>query len=71
MARKKRSRLTPVQVVKQELGVRPLARQLGISPRAVTIWGELVPSKYHTRIIDIAGGRITAEEIINGRECHG
>lgn len=51
--------LAPASVVLQHLGVRPLARQLGLSPEAVSQWGRPVerggtgghvPAKYHSAI---------------------
>lgn len=72
MAKKARiARMTPVQVVKRELGVRPLARHLGITARTICRWGDDVPSHHQSAILALAGGRITADEIINGRECNG
>lgn len=72
MARKRKpERLTPAQVVKQTLGVRPLARSLECGVTTVREWTEHVPSKHHARILELADGRITADDLIYGRECHG
>jgi hypothetical protein len=60
----------PAEVVTQELGVRPLARQLGIAPSTVGKWKERtggIPSVYHKRIIELAEGRITADDLVFGR----
>ena len=62
--------MTPAQVVTEELGVRPLAEQLAISPSTVIRWRERdgnVPSKYHKKIIALADGRIDADDLVYGR----
>lgn len=66
--------MTPAEVVIKELGIRKLARDLGLkSPSAVSHWrnrgGGLVPSRYHPRIIELADGRISAEDLIYGRDA--
>lgn len=47
---------TPASIVCKLLGVRALARALGITPGAVSRWQTRgwVPSKHHARILDIA-----------------
>jgi hypothetical protein len=52
------------------LGVRPLARKLHISPSAICKWRRtgLVPNTYHRKILELAEGRLTADDLIYGRE---
>lgn len=61
---------TPAQVVIDELGVRPLARKLNISPSTILRWRErgkgFIPSTYHREIIRVSEGRITAEDLVYG-----
>ena len=69
MARKK---LNPAEVVTSELGVRPLARLLGLDPTAIMRWKKrkLVPSEYHRQVIIVAeqqGVTITANDLVHGR----
>ena len=61
---------TPAEVVISELGVRPLARSLGLVPSAVTQWRKrtgFVPQKYHKQILELADGRLTIEDLALGR----
>jgi hypothetical protein len=61
---------TPAEVVIKELGVRPLARSLDIAPSTVLKWRErngLVPALYHRKIIQLSLGRITPNDLVNGR----
>lgn len=61
---------TPAEVVIKELGIRPLARSLSISPSTVLRWRErsgLIPSHYHRAIINLAQGRIGADDLVYGR----
>ena len=66
--------MTPAEVVTSELGVRPLARKLGVTPGCVVKWntrGGNVPDEYKIRIIEIAkeeGKTITADDLIFGRK---
>lgn len=62
--------MTPAEVVIKELGVRPLARELNVYPSCITRWrtrGGNVPDEHKKKILEIAGGKITAEEMIYGR----
>ena len=62
---------TPAEVVIAELGVRPLARSLGIAPSTVLKWRERtgeIPSRYFQRLISLSGGIISAEDLVYGRE---
>ena len=62
--------MTPAEVVIEELGVRPLARKLGVTPGCVVRWrtrGGKVPDTYKARIVELSGGRITFEELVSGR----
>lgn len=62
---------TPAEVVIEELGIRPLARSLGIVPTTVLRWREkegMVPSRYHQRIIALSKGRLNAEDMVYGRD---
>ena len=62
--------MTPAETVTHVLGVRPLARMLGLSPSAVMRWKERdgqVPNKHHRKIIDLAEGQITPHDLIYGR----
>lgn len=65
-----RKRLTPAQVVAKELGIRPLARRLELSPSTVKRWQSrdgLVPSRYHIAILMAAKGKVTSDELVHGR----
>jgi hypothetical protein len=70
--------MTPAEAVTEELGVRPLARNLNISPSTILRWKERgegerkgeVPSKYHRDIIRLSkmvGGTIDAHVLVYGR----
>lgn len=59
--------MTPAQVVKHELGVRPLAKQLGCTPSCIAKWGDKVPQNWHQQILEIADGKVTAQDLIYGR----
>lgn len=50
---------SPAAAVIERLGVRPLARELGLTPGAVSKWQRkgLVPAKYHIAILAIARKR--------------
>lgn len=63
--------MTPARYVCRLLGVRALARELGLSPGAVSKWQTLglVPSQYHVAILMIARKkrkRITERNLIHG-----
>jgi hypothetical protein len=61
---------TPADTVIDVLGVRPLARSLEIAPSTISRWregGGNVPSKYHIRIIDLAKGDISTDDLVYGR----
>jgi len=60
---------TPAEVVINHLGVRPLARSLGIAPSAVMQWKKSgkVPSKYHIKIIELSDGIVDPIALIYGR----
>ena len=61
---------TPAEVVIEVMGVRPLARSLGVVPATVINWRERggnVPSKYHVRLIELSEGEITAGDLVYGR----
>jgi hypothetical protein len=61
---------TPAEVVTEVLGVRPLARSLGIVPSAVLRWRERggeIPSRYHKQIIELSDGKITPNDLVYGR----
>ena len=60
---------TPAEVVIAELGVRPLARSLGISPSTVLKWrerGGLVPSRYHLKILELSNNFLNADDLVHG-----
>ncbi len=65
--------MTPAEVVIHELGVRPLARKLGVTPGCISKWksrGGAVPDDYKIRIIEIArqeGRVITSDDLVYGR----
>ena len=61
---------TPAEVVISVLGVRPLARSLGIVPSAIIKWRErsgIIPSRYHKKIIELSQGEITPNDLVLGR----
>ena len=61
---------TPAEVVISILGVRPLARSLGIVPSAIIKWrerGGIIPSPYHRKIIELVEGQITPDDLVLGR----
>jgi hypothetical protein len=58
---------TPAEIVINRLGVRPLARSLGISPSAIIKWRERggeIPSTYYKRIIELSEGNITPDDLV-------
>jgi len=62
--------MTPADVVLAELGVRGLARQLGIDPSTVIRWRQgkgNIPSRYHRQIIELADGKVSTKELVFGR----
>lgn len=67
---KKPKKMSPAEVVIEELGVRPLARELGVSPGCIVRWrtrGGKVPHQYHVRICEIANGSVTPDDLVFGR----
>ncbi len=66
--------MTPAEVVIHELGVRPLARKLGVTPGCISKWksrGGFVPDEYKIEIIRIAwkeGRIITSDDLVYGRK---
>jgi hypothetical protein len=61
---------SPAEVVIKNLGVRPLARTLNISPSTILRWRERngnIPSRYHKRIIELSKGKITPNDLVFGR----
>jgi len=62
--------MTPADVVMAELGVRGLARILDVAPSTICRWRRgqgNVPSGYHKKILEIADGKITADDLVYGR----
>lgn len=63
--------MTPADVVTEVLGVRPLARELGLSPSTVAKWKKRyqgrIPSEHHLRILELADGKISADDLVYGR----
>ncbi len=61
---------TPLELVKAQLGVRPLARWLGINPSTIVRWRKsgLVPSKYHAEILTHPDCTLTANDLVLGSE---
>jgi len=68
-----RKRQTPAEVVIDLLGIRPLARELGIDPTTVVRWRQrdgLVPSAWHKPLLTLApklGVTLTETDLIHGR----
>ena len=71
MARK--LKFTPAEVVVGKLGMRPLAKELGIPHSTVWRWLQsrhgLVPSQHHRAILKLGGGAITADDLVHGRRA--
>ncbi len=61
--------MTPAEIVIDVLGVRGLARELDMYPSAITRWKVtgLVPSKHHKKLIELADGKISADDLVFGR----
>jgi hypothetical protein len=61
--------MNPAETVIQEMGIRPLAKELDIAPSTVIRWRERgkVPSKYHVQIIDLSMGKIKPADLVYGR----
>lgn len=62
---------TPYEVVTEELGVRPLARALQVHKSTVCRWRHAkqgIPKLYFNRIMRLADGRISLEDLVYGRE---
>jgi len=63
-------KMTPAEVVTSELGVRGLARSLGLEPSTILRWKEgkgTIPSKYHAKLLELGKGRFSAWELVKGR----
>lgn len=61
---------TPAELVIETLGVRPLARQLHISPSTILRWRERegrIPSQYYKPILQLADGKLTSDDLVYGR----
>lgn len=80
VSNQKRFDMTPAELVIQKFGgVRSLARKLDIDHSSVARWPKpkaergsngLIPSQYHTRLLDMAlheGIELTAHDLIYGR----
>lgn len=70
----RRKHLTPAEVVINEFGVRPLARELETDPTTIMRWrstgGGLIPSRYHIPLLDLArkqGRTLTETDLVHGR----
>jgi len=63
-------KITPVDLVVDKFGVRPLARLLDISPTTVLRWRDSgkVPAEHQEKIIMMSGGELSAEDLVFGRE---
>lgn len=70
--------LSPARVVMTLLGIRPLARELGINPYTVQRWdkppplgrGGRVPSEYHVPLLELARRsrvKLTPNDLVLGR----
>lgn len=61
---------TPADVVIERFGIRPLARELGINPSTISRWREsgFVPAVHHVRLIEMSDNRLTASDLVFGRE---
>ena len=61
---------TPVEIVIQLFGIRPMARDLGIVPSTVLRWRKtgLVPAEHHKALVEMSGGQLTAEDLVFGRK---
>lgn len=68
MAKKTKLQKPPDAVI-DELGVRPLARNLGVSTSTIYYWQRdgHVPSRHHQAIIKLGAGKVTMEDLIYGR----
>jgi len=61
---------SPIEVAISELGVRPLARALGVARSTVSRWRRdgWIPSQHHQRVIEAGEGKITPHDLVHGRE---
>jgi predicted lysophospholipase L1 biosynthesis ABC-type transport system permease subunit len=61
---------TPVELVIDQFGVRPLGRLLDINPSTILRWRESgrVPSEHHVKLIQMSGGELSAEDLVFGRK---
>jgi len=63
-------KMSPADVVIKELGIRPLARQLGVTPGCIVRWrtrGGTIPQFYWPRLMEIANGKLTTDDLAYGR----
>ena len=63
-------KLTPAEVVIGELGVRPLAKLMGLEPTTILRWREgkgIIPAKHHEKLLELADGKVSAYELVYGR----
>lgn len=61
---------TPADVVIARFGIRPLARDLVVAPSTISRWRRKgnVPAKYHLKLIEMSDNRLTASDLVFGRE---
>ena len=59
--------MNPAELVTRKLGIRPLARKLGLSPSAITQWKKRgrIPTKYFSQLQKLEN--FTLEELVHGK----
>jgi len=66
----KKRKQSPAEVVINELGIRPLARALGLAPSTPIQWRKRhggIPHQHHRKILELGEGRITTDDLVLGR----
>jgi len=61
---------TPADMIISHFGIRPLARLMDLSPSSILRWRDtgMIPAKHQKKIIELSGGKFTANDLVYGRE---